>query len=275
MPANAQGGGQISDLSAAFERTVDEGEVRLQRSLSRLLTTGLVGGADVSLGVFGLLIVRHATGDELLAALAFPIGFVALTLANSELFTENFLVPIATVAAQKATILDLLRLWAGTLITNLMAGWLIMGLVLTGFPKLGPTAVEVGRYYPSIGIGWRSFAGALLGGAVITLMTWMERSTTSVPAKLVAAAVAAFLLAAAPLNHAIVVSIEMFAGLVHGAPYGYLDWLSVLAWYSLGNIIGGVVLVAGLRLVQVGEGKIDEERRRPSGQPRTGPAAEA
>ena len=66
----------------------------------------------------------------------------------------------------------------------------------------------------------------------------------------------------------IVVSLEMFAGLQHGAPYGYLDWLAVLGWYSLGNIVGGVVLVAGLRLVQVGEGKIAEERRRPSGQPR-------
>jgi formate/nitrite transporter FocA (FNT family) len=222
----------------------------------------------VSLGVFALLIVRHATHDELLSALAFPIGFIALTLANSELFTENFLVPIVAVAARKATLLDLARLWAGTAVTNLAAGWLVMGLVITGFPKLGSTAVEVGRVYPGIGTGWRSFAGALLGGAVITLMTWMERSTTSVPAKLLAAIVAAFLLASAPLNHAIVVSLEMFAGLQHGAPYGYLDWLGVLGWYTLGNIIGGVGLVAALRLVQVGEAKISEERRRPSGQAR-------
>ena len=258
----------ISDLTAAFERTVDEGETRLHRSWPRLLTTGLVGGADVSLGVFALLIVRQATHDELLAALAFPIGFVALTLANSELFTEDFLVPIVAVAAQKASVLDLMRLWFGTMVTNLVAGWAIMGLVLSGFPKLGPTAAEVGRVYPALGIGWRSFAGALLGGAVITLMTWMERSTTSVPAKLLAAIVAAFLLAAAPLNHAIVVSLEMFAALQHGARFGYLDWLGVLGWYTLGNIIGGVVLVAGLRLVQVGETKLNEERRRPAGQPR-------
>jgi len=142
-----------------------------------------------------------------------------------------------------------------------------MGLVVTGFPKVGPTALEVARYYPSIGIGWRSFSGSLLGGAVITLMTWMERSTTSVPAKLAAAVMAAFLLAAAPLNHAIVVSLEMFAGLQHGAGFGYLDWLAVLVWYSLGNIIGGVVLVAGLRMVQVGEHQITEARRRPAGQP--------
>jgi hypothetical protein len=34
----------------------------------------------------------------------------------------------------------------------------------------------------------------------------------------------------------------------------------VAAWYTLGNLIGGVVLVTGLRLVQVGSGRIAEER---------------
>ena len=105
-------------------------------------------------------------------------------------------------------------------------------------------------------------AGALIGGSVITLMTWMERSTESVPAKIVAAIVAAFMLAAAPLNHVIVVSLEMFAALQHGAPFGYLDWLAVAAWYTLGNMIGGVALVAGLRLVQVGPKRLASERKR-------------
>lgn len=233
-----------------------------------------MGGADVSLGVFALLIVEEATSDKLLAALAFSIGFIALTLANSELFTENFLVPLLAVAAAKAPARSLLRLWVGTMVANLLAGWVLMGLIISGFPKLGPTAVEIGRYYPSIGIGWRSFAGALLGGAVITLMTWMERGTTSVPGKLAAAVAAAFLLAVAPLNHAIVVSLEMFAGLQYGAPYGYVDWLAAVAWYSLGNLIGGVFLVAALRLVQVGETKLEEERQRPPGEPREEDTAE-
>jgi formate-nitrite transporter family protein len=101
------------------------------------LTTGFVGGADVSLGVFALLIVRQATHDELLSALAFSIGFIALTLANSELFTENFLVPIVAVAAGKASLPDLLRLWVGTAVTNLAAGWLVMGRSSPASPSWG------------------------------------------------------------------------------------------------------------------------------------------
>ncbi len=249
-----------TDIESAFERTVAEGESRLKRSWPRLAATGMVGGLDVGFGAFALLIVKQATGNELLAALAFGVGFIALTLANSELFTEDFLVPIAALAAKRATVPDLIRLWGVTMLLNFAGGWLIMGLAMSGFPKLRPTAVEVGRHYVDIGIGWRSFSGALLGGAIITLMTWMERSTPSVPAKLIAAVSVAFVLAAAPLNHVIVVSLELFAALQAGAPFGYLDWVEIAAWYTLGNVIGGIGLVTGLRLVQVGQGTIAAER---------------
>ncbi len=245
-------------LQPAFERTVAEGEYRLHRTWPGLFATGAVGGLDVGMGVFALLLVKQATGSDMAAALAFSIGFISLTLANSELFTENFLVPIATLAAGHCTIRELIRLWIGTLALNLVGGWVLMAFVIGGFEKLRPVAVEVATHYTHQGIGWTSFATAVLGGTVITLMTWMQQSTESVPGKLLAAIAAAFLLAAGSLNHAIVVSIEMFAALHAGAPFGYLDWLGILGWACLGNMIGGIGLVTVLRLVQVGGDVVQE-----------------
>jgi formate/nitrite transporter FocA (FNT family) len=210
------------------------------------------------MGVFGLLLVKQATGSDMAAALAFSIGFIAITLANSELFTEDFLVPIATLAAGHCTVWELLRLWVGTLVFNLIGGWVLMAFVIGGFEKLRPTAIAVATHYTQQGIGWTSFATAVLGGTVITLMTWMQQSTESVPGKLLAAIAASFLLAAGSLNHAIVVSIEMFAALHAGAPFGYLDWLGILGWACLGNIVGGIGLVTVLRLVQVGGDVVTE-----------------
>jgi formate/nitrite transporter FocA (FNT family) len=251
-------------LTETLQRTVDEGVFRVTRSVPGLLTTGLVGGADVAVGVFALLIVKTDTGSDIAAALAFPVGFIALTLASSELFTENFLVPIAALLAAKTRVRDVGRLWLGTLVMNLVGGWIVVGLVASGFPRFAGTAVEVGSNYVHQGIGWRSLAGAILGGTVITLMTWMERATESVPGKLAAAIAAAFVLAAAPLNHVIVVSLEMFVALQYGAPFGYLDWVTIAAWYALGNVIGGVGLVTGLRMVQVGKGlEAEREADRP------------
>jgi len=239
------------ELQQTFDRTVEEGTYRINRSWQSLLATGAVGGLDVAMGVFALLLVKSETKSEVLGALAFSIGFIALTLANSELFTENFLVPIAAVAARRAQWPKVLRLWGGTAVTNLVGGWVLMAFVIGGLPKVRPTAVDLGHHYAHLGIGWTSFATAVLGGTVITLMTWMEQSSDAVGAKLVAAIVAAFLLASGSLNHVIVVSIEMFAALQAHAPFGYADWAGMAAWATLGNIVGGIGLVTVLRLVQV------------------------
>jgi formate-nitrite transporter family protein len=244
------------DLTETFQRTVDEGEHRLTRSWPGLLSTGVVGGLDVGVGVLGLLLVKEATGSELLAGLAFGIGFIALTLAQSELFTENFLVPVAAVTAHRASVLQLLRLWFGTASMNLVGGWVITGLIMAGQPKLRATAVEIASQYAAFPVE-RAIALAVLGGMVITLMTWMERATESVPAKLAAAVSAAFLLVGATLNHAIVVSLLTFAALHAGAPFGYLHWLSVAGLAAVGNIVGGLGLVTVLRLVQVGQERIE------------------
>jgi formate-nitrite transporter family protein len=260
-------------LRRTLQRSIDEGRRRLGRSWSALIATGLVGGLDVGAGVLALLVVRAQTHDPLLGALAFGVGFVALTLAQSELFTENFLVPVTTVVARDAPVSALLRLWSVTAILNLLGGWLAMALVIAGVPDVRETARLVAVHYPDMGIGWESFAAGVMGGAVITLMTWMERGTDSVPAKLVAAVSVAFLLTAPPLNHAVVSSLEMFAGLRAGAPFGYADWAGAAAWAALANLVGGLGLVTLLRLVQVGREALVAERERDPDEPREGEVA--
>jgi formate/nitrite transporter FocA (FNT family) len=239
-------------LQNAFQRTLQEGEERLGRSLPALLATGMVGGIDVGTGVLGLLLVLTLTGSEIGGALAFGIGFIALSLANSELFTENFLVPIAPIVARRARIRSLLRLWGGTLAMNLVGGWIITLIVIVALPETRPAAITLGERFVTSGISLTSFASAVLGGVIITLMTWMERNTDSTISKIIAAEIAGFLLAAGHLNHAIVASLEMFAALHAGATFGYLTWLKLLGWAVLGNVIGGVLFVTVLRLVQVG-----------------------
>jgi formate-nitrite transporter family protein len=251
------------EITNAFHRSVDEGVTRLERPLGALVATGLVGGLDVSLGVFALLIVERETGNHLLGSLAFGIGFIALTLANSELFTENFMLPITAVVAKYAPWWSVLRLWCGTAVFNLIGGWVALGLVMIAFPDVHRVALELGTRPATLGIGRVAFASAIIAGASITLMTWMERATESVPAKLVSAVSIAFVLAAAPLQHAIVISIECFAALHAGAHFGYLDWAGAFGWAALGNTVGGIGLVTVLRLLQVGRKEIQREQRRP------------
>jgi len=248
------------DTERTFDRLVDEGQQRLGRSWSGVIATGLLGGLDVGVGVLALLLVEHATESKVLGGLAFSIGFIALTLARSELFTEDFLVPVAAVITKTSPVLSLLRLWGVTIVTNLAGGWLITGIIIAGFPSLRSTAVSSAKFYINLGTGWRAFALALMGGFLITLMTHMQHSTDSDGVRLVPATVMGFLLGAGQVNHAIVASLLCFAALHVGAPFGYADWLGLVAFAALGNMIGGLGLVTVLRLLQVPH-KVAAERR--------------
>lgn len=249
------------ELEEAFTRMVDEGAQRLHRAWREVLITGFFGGTEVAIGVLAYLSVLNETHNQLLAGLAFSIGFLALLLGRSELFTEGFLVPVATVAAKRASVGQLAKLWSGTLVANLVGGWLIMALIITALPKLRSQTISSAEHFVTAPLSAQSLALAVLGGMVITLMTRMQHGTDSVPGKIAAAVAGAFVLAGLALFHSILDSLLIFGALATGeAPFGYLDWLGWF-WYTLlGNVVGGLVLVTLLRLVRSKE-RLKDERR--------------
>jgi formate/nitrite transporter FocA (FNT family) len=254
-------GGHMEDvLEQAFTRQVEEGTQRLSRPWREVLVTGFFGGTEVAIGVLALVAVVHQTGNPLLGGLAFSIGFLALLLGRSELFTEGFLVPIVTVAAKRAKVRHLAKLWSGTLAANLVGGWLIMWLIEVAFPSLRGQLVESATHFATAPLTPQSFALAMLAGGTITLMTRMQHGTDDMFAKVAAAVAAAFLLAGLEMFHSILDSLLIFGALHTGhTSFGYLDWLRWFSYTVVGNVVGGVGLVTLLRLVRSKE-RLQEER---------------
>jgi hypothetical protein len=112
-----------------------------------------------------------------------------------EVAAPDFLVPVSTVIARQARFRMLVRLWVGTLVANLVGGCVFTWFLMRGYPDLNRTAIEAGRHYVNLGLGLRAFSLAVLGGVVITLMTWMQHGTKSDAARVIAAVTGAFLLA--------------------------------------------------------------------------------
>jgi formate-nitrite transporter family protein len=252
-------------LSEAFDTIVSEGAQRLHRSWREVLSTGLAGGLEVATGVLALLAVLAETGSHLLAGLAFSIGFIALLLARSELFTEGFLVPVTAVVAKRASVAQLGKLWGGTLVANLVGGWLVTWLIMEAFPQLGATAVESAGTFVNAPLDLRAVCLALLAGSTLTLMTRMQHGTTSDPAKIVAAVAGGFLLAGLSLFHSILDSLLIFCALHAGAPFGYADWLAWFWYTALLNIAGGLLVVTFLRLLRSKE-LLQRERAQADGE---------
>ena len=247
------------EIAEAFEKIVSEGAQRLHRRWREVLATGLAGGLEVAVGVLALLAVLAVTGSELLAGLAFSVGFIALMLGRSELFTEGFLVPVTAVFAARASVAQLAKLWAGTLLANLIGGWLVMWMVVQAFPDLTGVAVESASHFVEAPLDLQSICLAFLGGSVITLMTRMQHGAHSEGGKIVASVIGGFLLAGLLLFHSILDSLLIFGALHAGAPFGYGDWLAWF-WYTvLLNMAGGLFVITLIRLVRSKE-LIERER---------------
>jgi formate/nitrite transporter FocA (FNT family) len=112
--------------------------------------------------VLAYLVVYHETGQPLLAAAAFPIGFIALLLARSELFTENFLVPVTARIAGRGSWPQLVRLWLVTLAANLVGGLVMAGLIAAA------------QLFHSVLDSILMFAGLLGGQAAYTWSDWAQ-----------------------------------------------------------------------------------------------------
>ena len=252
--------GPIEDeLERSFDAVVTEGSERLHRTGRAILITGLFGGIEVSVGIMAMLAVLHQTDNHLLAGLAFSIGLVAIYLAHSELFTEDFLMPIAAVVARDGRLRDLAKLWVGTLAANLVGGAIMMWIVTRAFPEWSSTLAESAEHFVDAPLDLQSICLAVLGGSTMTLLTRMQQGTESPVARIVACVGAAFLLAGLQLFHSVLDSLLIFGAIFSGADVSYLDWLGWF-WYAvLFNIVGGVALVTSLRLLRTKE-LIDEER---------------
>ena len=238
------------ELAQAFDRIVTQGAQRLHRTWREVITTGLAGGLEVGVGVLALLAVYAETRSHLLAGLAFSIGFIALLLARSELFTEGFLVPVTAVVAKRAGVGQLAKLWSGTLVANLVGGWVVMWIVVHALPELGVTAIESATTFVDAPLDLQSACLAFLAGSSITLMTRMQQGAESETGKIVAAVAGAFVLAGLVLFHSILDSLIIFAGIHAGGPFGYGDWIAWFWYTTLLNMAGGLLVVTALRLVR-------------------------
>ena len=243
--------GTTEEKDAALDRVVLEGRPRLHRSWADLLATGTVAGIEIGVGVLALLAVEDATGSRLLGALAFSIGFIALRLGHSELFTEGFHVPVMVVAAGEGTWWQLVRLWLGTLVGNLVGGWIIAWLIAYGLPELHAQAGESAREFTQAPLDLRIFVLAVLAGAAITLLTRMQSGTESDVARIVAAVGIALVIVGVGLHHSVLDTLLVFVALHAGQEgVGYGSWLPWFGLVVVGNLVGGLLLTTLLRLVR-------------------------
>ena len=254
-----------------FARTRDEGERRLSRSRLELCTTSLVAGFDIVFGVIAIATVTALVAPKLgpsaahfVGSLFFGIAFIFIVVGRSELFTENFFVPITALRRGKLTKVKLAELWSISPVMNILGGTALILLATTKgvLPEgTAPALNDLALHIDELTL-WAAFCSAIIGGALITAMTWMVEGVGTVGGRIVVAWIAGTVLALASLNHVIVVTLELIFGLRLGTEvtFGEVGLNFVIA--VAGNMIGGLLFVTLTRTSQaIGSGETDSPSR--------------
>ncbi len=251
---------EVPQPEEIYARTKEEGERRLQRPFLEVMSTALAAGFDIVVGVTVLALLteqlEHATGKHaahVVASLGFGVGFVFIVVGRAELFTENFLVPIAGLDHNdRRSWLALGRLWLVSPIFNIVGGT-VMILLLSTHSVLpygtGRALEDTAATVHANGVA-ALFVSAIFGGALITGMTWFVEGQPSMMVRIVVAWLAGTILALGAFNHVIVVTIELIFGYRYGAhiPIAFIVGNFFLA--AAGNMIGGLLLVTLNRFTQ-------------------------
>ena len=217
----------------------------------------------------GVLKAHLPSGEwtALITTMGYAVGFLVVVLGRQQLFTENTITPVLPLLHDRSvkTALRLLRLWTIVLTGNILATAGI-ATVLARSDAFGPgvTAAfaEISHHAIAFSFG-TTLVKAIFAGWIIALMVWI------LPATGTAAPFVIFLMtwpvSMCGLAHIVAASVEAFFLVANGtatmAEYVGKFFVPTL----LGNVFGGVALVAVLNFGQVAPEV--EENREVEGEP--------
>ncbi|MDS0259762.1 formate/nitrite transporter family protein [Haloarcula sp. S1CR25-12] len=246
--------------SEIFDRAVEEGTRRLDQSLLELVSTSFIAGFTVVFGLVALGIVEGVLGPDaggtakLGGALAFGIGILFLVAGRTELFNENFSDPAAAAVdrGDRRAAGPLLRLWVVTLLFNLVGGGLF-SLVFTVEGALPPGTTEALATVATESAHralLASFARAVAGGTLVSLLSFLLVSVDSDGARLGLAYLVGVFLALGPFEHVVVTALHVFLGVLFGAAIATARFAVVVGVVTTGNLVGGLGLVTVAHIAQ-------------------------
>ncbi len=240
------------------ENVLRPAEQEIRRPAAALLLSALAAGLVIGFSCLAAAFAAHVAPDpyeHAAAAAAYPLGFIFVIMARSELFTENTLVPVIPLLERRdlETLGLVARIWILLLVGNLI-GTLIFGVTLARTDLLRPEyaaeLLQISRQATE-GAFVHIMYAAVFAGWLMALLAWLLASTTSTLAQIVLIWLCTAPISALHFRHSIVGSTEAF----YRAALGDATWSSMLWGFVtpsvIGNAIGGVLLVALLNYGQV------------------------
>lgn len=256
-------------VNVVYEAIRQEGEAELRRPVAGLAWSALAAGLSMGFSFIAEAFLMAGLPDRpwrpLISKLGYSVGFLIVVLGRQQLFTENTLTAILPflLRTRLRVFWQVLRLWGVVLIANLVGTWLFALCVarLKLFdPRVQSALLEIGSSHTGLSFG-TVYVHAVFAGWLIALMVWLLPGAESARVEIII--IVTYLVGLGGFEHIIAGSTTML----------YLVSVKALSWAAyfshfffptlLGNITGGVSLVAALGHAQVVGSKSPKKAKHP------------
>jgi formate/nitrite transporter len=238
-------------------KMVDAGESKIFMSTRDTVIRAYMAGAILALAAWFSVTINVQTGQPLLGAVLFPVGFCILYLLGFDLLTGVFVLsPLALIDKRPGvTVGGVLRNWGLVFLGN-FAGAVTVAVMMAIYTTYGfsvePNAVgkAIGVIGENRTLGYAKFgaAGMLTLFVRGMLCNWMVSTgvvgamiSTTVSGKVLAMWMPIMLFFYMVFEHSVVNMFLFPSGLLLGAHFSFMDYL---IWNEiptvLGNLVGGL-----------------------------------
>jgi formate/nitrite transporter FocA (FNT family) len=244
-----------------YETIRREGDEELRRPAAALAWSALAAGLAMGFSFIAEALLASFLPNrpwcQLISRVGYSVGFLIVVLGRQQLFTENTLTAVLPFLLHKQwkIFVRVARLWGVVLGANLVGTFLfalcIAHVAIFDLP-VRQSLMDIGASHLGSSF-WIVFVRAVFAGWLIALMVWLLPGAESARVSIII--IITYLITLGGFNHIIAGSTTMF----------YLVLMKSISWGTyfvnfffptlLGNIVGGVSLVAALGHAQVVGGK--------------------
>jgi len=252
---------QAIGANVVYETIRREGEEELHRPATALAWSALAAGLSMGFSFVAQGVLTAHLPDHpwrpLIAAAGYCVGFLIVILGRQQLFTENTLTVVLPLLLRKdlSTLLRMVRLWVVVLGANLVGTFLFalcVGKIGIFDAHTQQCLTEIGAAHIGVGFG-TVFVRSIFAGWLIALMVWLLPGAESARVSIII--IVTYLVGVSGFDHIIAGSTTTFFLIVTK----HISWGTYIVQFFfptlMGNVIGGVSLVAALGHAQVVGGK--------------------
>ncbi len=252
---------QAIGANVVYETIRREGEEELHRPVAALAWSAFAAGLSMGFSFVAQGVLMAHLPDTpwrpLIAGMGYCVGFLVVILGRQQLFTENTLTVVLPLLSRKdlVTLLRMLRLWIVVLSANLVGTFLFalcIGRMSVFDAHTQQCLTEIGTSHTGVAFPI-VLVRSIFAGWLIALMVWLLPGAEGARVSIII--ILTYLVGISGFNHIVAGSTTTFYLLVtrhiSTGAYALHFFLPTL----LGNVLGGVSLVAALGHAQVVGGK--------------------